>query len=329
MKKFKFLSIAILFVAILVMPILAGCAKTCTVDISITGGNGNGGWIFKNYISAYGKSSIKEGEKYSVYISPKDGYKIGQIKVDGEVYDKAFDITGYDFSMIVEDDTNIEVTFETYSYNFKIYTATYSGDGTAFTGWQEYEGYNLTAKHGERILLATSSANDVLNPANFSADIKEYYDDNGGLFFVENAGVKTWISHSVGFVVKNGSYEFETNLTKEQLDEVLLPIHDITIADATVYESGDAEAPYGTISVAGDTIDGSETFQIRKTKQLVFSINAKSGYTIDKIFVNNSEFVGYEAGAQSFSFTLTVQGDVEYKISFKPVDPVGSESAQA
>ena len=323
-KRTSFLTIAILFVMALVVPLLAGCAKTCTVDISIVGGNGNGGWIFsKNYLSAYGKSTIEEGQKYSVYIAPSDGYKIGEIKVNGEKYTNAVNVAGHDFQLVIEGDTNIEVSFEKYSYNFKIYYAT--GGSNTFAGWVEYTGHTFGGKHGERILLA-NGAEDVLNPLNFSEDIKDVYDEYGGLFFVEHAGVKTFVDHGVGFVVKNGGYQFKTYLSQEQLDVLFAPRHTVSVEDATEYAAGDANAPYGTIKVNGADLSEKTDYTVMEGKSLALQIDANAGYVIEKVVIGEVEYYVND-NRVDLPHIHTVTKSDSIKVYFKAETPVPGTGA--
>ncbi len=327
MKKLtSFFTFLVLFAVIAVVPMLAGCAKTCAVNISIDGAsrNGVGGWITHNYIAVYGTSTIQEGKNYEVAIYPSDGHKLESITINGEEYDKPINPAGMDLSYKVEGDTEIVVKFVPYEYNFKIFASKYSGDGTLFTGFERYDGYAVTGRYGDTI-LCYSGLSDVLNPANFTEAARAEYEKNGGIFYIEIGGTIKYINHTQGLAVRNGSYEFKTNLTKEQLDELFLPVFGITIEDRTDYtDVAEADEPFGTISVGGEAIEGSETFFLKQDKQILFNVVAKDGYVIDKIYIDGEEYVGFEPNSKQFGFALTVKKARTYSVTFKADEPLNN-----
>jgi len=208
-KTLKSLSLIIVFLAIAIVPVLAGCAKTYTVDISITGGNQNGGIVTHNRASVYGKNAVTEGDDFVFTISALTGHYIKNIKIDGTSYAQSYDKYSYEFCLEdVKKDTSIEVTFDLDTFVIEIYCAKYSG-GTNI-GWGEnpipYKTY--TIKYGNTfngLLEFGASDNIFFYVADEQTQTIEYIDTTEGL--------NIW---SVG--KKGQSFKVYTLKTEAELD---------------------------------------------------------------------------------------------------------------
>ena len=321
MKKFKsFLTaIVLLFVACATPMILAGCAKTYTVDVSIVGGNNNGGWVYHKSntqsISAYGENAVTGGEKFVVYVAPSDGYEIESITVNGEPYGKIFDKAGSYITTTIEEDTSIVVAFQRSTYSFKLLASTYNQAGS-HTGYAEYTGYTLTAKMKDVITLAE------FDPAELpleTAHRDEYIAANGVFFWESSLGEIIYVDIDEGFTINDDSYIFRTWLTAEELDELIKPVYTVSIADATDYSEAEEDEVFGTIQVTGDNevIDGSKDYELKQGKTLSFYVHAKAGYVIDKIFENGAEYSGFAPGDIEHFLTVEVNENKEYRVTFK------------
>lgn len=144
-KVLKSLSLAFVFLALAVVPLLVGCSKTYTVTVSVTGGNQNGGFVtYRGGISVYGKTAVDEGEDFVFTISPKDGYYIHEIKIDNKVYDKSFNKNGYTLTLEkVSSNREVNVTFApTNGYEITLYCCEYN-EGGQNTGLVKYKTYNV------------------------------------------------------------------------------------------------------------------------------------------------------------------------------------------
>jgi len=205
MKKIvKSLSLAFVFVMLAVVPLLAGCAKTYTVDVSIVGGNFNGGYVTYNKgISAYGKTVVEEGEDFKFTISPKDGYQIASVKVDGEAYTNAFKASG--FTLTLEDissNKTVEIAFEKVSHTVTLFACSYNAGGQNM-GFSQYKDYSVV--HGEKLTLT------------------EFADNNSTLFYYLNSnGDKVFINTTTGIEIWNGPFVVYTLLSAEELDALAL-----------------------------------------------------------------------------------------------------------
>lgn len=152
-KVLKSLSLAFVFLALAVVPLLAGCSKTYTVNVTITGGNQNGGFVtYNGGISVYGKTAVEEGEDFIFTISPKDGYYIHEIKIDGEVYNSSYNKAGYTLTLDdVSANREVNITFApTDGFTVTLYACEYN-EGGQNMGFKKYKEY--TVKYAEKLTL--------------------------------------------------------------------------------------------------------------------------------------------------------------------------------
>ena len=210
-KSFKSFALVFLLAIVAVMPLLAGCSKTFTVDVSITGGNQNGGYVTHNSgYSVYGKNAIDEGENFVFTISSKGGYYISDIKVDGVSLVKDYNIYNYEFSLSnVRKDTSVEVTFEKDSFVVELFCTKESTPG--FDAGFEAEPYKLYS------VLYGDTFKGLLE-FGVSTNVFFYYnaDTNAPVYINTLQGINIWTTgkHGSAFVIY-------TNKTAAELDALL------------------------------------------------------------------------------------------------------------
>lgn len=212
MKKFiKSLSLAFVFLALAVVPLLAGCAKTYTVDVSITGGNYNGGYVTYNKgISVYGKNVVEEGEDFIFTISPKDGYYISAVKIDGEPYSQSFKSSGFTLNLEnISSNKTVEITFDKVSHTVTLFACSYNGGGQNL-GYSVYKTYSVL--HGEKLTF-TEFNSEMLSGLGYTLDNAFYYQKTDGTRVnIPSTGIEIW----------NGPFVVYTLLTADQLDALTL-----------------------------------------------------------------------------------------------------------
>lgn len=311
MKKIaKAFSLVFVMLALCVMPLLAGCSRTYTVDISITGGNQNGGWVIvsgsSSGESAYGKTAVDEGDNFSARIAPMDGYYISAISVNGDNYDKVYDIGGHTlFIENVQEDTNVVVTFAKYEYTVTLMASTFN-QAHEFTGWAEYTGYTCKAFRGEFINLE---------------EFGEGKTGDGAFYLYNSIGAKVYVNpNSDGIQVNSGNIVLYTEYTVAELDELIKPEYSITVSDATVYSAG--QPAFGEIVWLNENstsyVDavGEHTFK----EGTVFTINVKpfEGYRIQKILVDGQELNIDDPTVQS-GRSITMNKNYTFEVYFEAI----------
>ena len=209
-KTLKSLSIVILFLALAVVPVLAGCAKTYTVNVSITGGNQNGGYVtHNNGNSVYGANAVTEGDDFIFTIHSFGGYYISSIKVNNKEYESPYNKYNYEFELKdVAKDTNIEVSFARDSFLVEVYACTYN-EGGQNTGFSKtpYKTYSVLYGDTFRLLEFGENIGDVF-----------YYLNN-------ETHANTYINTSYGFNIwttgRTGEpFKIYTLKTAEELDDM-------------------------------------------------------------------------------------------------------------
>lgn len=212
MKKFiKSLSLAFVFLALAVVPLLAGCSKTYTVDVSITGGNYNGGYVTYNKgISVYGKTAVEEGEDFKFTISPKDGYYISAVKIDGQAYTETFKSSGFTLTLEnISSNRTVEVTFDKVSHNITLLACSYN-EGGENLGFSFYKSYSVV--HGEKLTFSEFNS-EMLSGLGYTLDNAFYYlTSNGTRVDIPSTGIEIW----------NGPFVVYTLLTADQLNALAL-----------------------------------------------------------------------------------------------------------
>ena len=209
-KSLKSLALVLVFVMLAIVPVLAGCAKTYTVNVSITGGNQNGGYVTVNGDSAYGKNAVADGDDFKFYIHAFGGYYISEIKVDGEHYSQSFDHYNYEFYLSnVTKDTDIEITFDRDSFTVELYCKKVAPEGID-NGWEEEPYRTYAVPYGEKFmgLLEFGTSTSIF-----------YYIDqetDAAMYINTLYGVNIW---STG---KNGAaFKVFTNKTQADLQKLL------------------------------------------------------------------------------------------------------------
>lgn len=130
MKKFfKSLSIICLALVLLCPLALVGCDKNYTINIEVAQG-AEGGFVYLKDvegISVVGNTTVKSGEKFEYYVSPKNGYKISKVVVDGKEQTGFRDSGAYFYLEDIEKDHKIKVYFEAKKYEVNFYCLTAGG----------------------------------------------------------------------------------------------------------------------------------------------------------------------------------------------------------
>jgi len=315
MKKFtKVMSLVVVLALTLLAPVFAGCAKTYTVNLSIVGGNNNGGMVlYKNTsISAYGNTAVKGGEKYEVYIAPHGGYYIDEILIDGEAYSKAYNSAGADLSLEITKDTNIQVTFALHEYTFYVYTVVRNQAGE-IDGEAPYLAYPIRATHFDTIYFEE-----------FGVDSQ----GRGRIYYFDSFGAQKFIDPAQGFVVNSGNYKFYTELTADEIEYILRPEHEITVVDATAY--GVDEGPFGTITrlVEGNQyVDATEeSVMLKEGEFIILTITPNAGYKVEKILINGNVYTAQYNPEAEFSITVPTNNttDLTYSIYFEEIEPAAA-----
>jgi len=216
-KSIKSFLLVFVMLAVCVAPMLAGCAKTYTVTVSIEGGNFNGGQVTTSGSyhreSVYDKTAISEGEYCDYLINPFGGYKISAITIDGKAYDKSFREDGHQLKIKVEKDISIHVVFEKITYNIVLIAKKIQWNEAL--GEYEYLGpetfeYDLTVAHGDMLYLSEFGT------------LKSGDDMGKGVFYYYGKYGKTHVDPAKGIKVLSDAYTtLYTDLTVAELEAIL------------------------------------------------------------------------------------------------------------
>ena len=121
---FKSLSVICLALVLLCPLALVGCSKNYTINISIVEGS-QGGYVYMkniNGVSVLGDNTVKSGDKFEYFVTPKDGYVISKILVDGKPQtDFDAEKGSYLYFEDVKKDHKVKVYFKAKTYVVSLY----------------------------------------------------------------------------------------------------------------------------------------------------------------------------------------------------------------
>ena len=200
-KGFKSFAIVLLLSFMFVAPILAGCSKTCIVEVAVKAGNGD---VRYNKQSLVGKNAVAEGSQFRFVITPDTGYEIAEIVIDGEEYTRSYKRSGTEITLDkITKDAKIEVAFRLKTYTVTVKCSDVRGG--QFYGFVDYRTYSVL--HGQRLDLSA-----------FGENVVDVFFYNKQL--ADGTQVRQAINTSVGILV-NTDFTVYTDKTATELNSMI------------------------------------------------------------------------------------------------------------